>query len=286
MGQLRDKMREDRELRGFRPNTIETYLRCMQTFAKHFGRSPATMGAAEIRQFLLYLIRERKVHPATSNVYAGAIKFLYRVTLGRPEQVLSVTQRKVPMRVPTILSGTEIERLLGAMTSNKHRALVMLAYGAGLRVSEVAALEIQDIDAKRMVLRIRNAKRGRERYVMLSPVLLQTLRAYWKEARPQGPSLLPGSDPARLLTRCAIHKAIRVAARRAGIDKRISPHSLRHSFATHLLEAGTDLRTLQVLLGHASVRSTTSYLHVSTARVQALRSPLDDLGTPQGHRYG
>jgi len=190
------------------------------------------------------------------------------------------------MRVPTILSGTEIERLLGAMTSNKHRALVMLAYGAGLRVSEVAGLEIQDIDAKRMVLRIRNAKRGRERYVMLSPLLLQTLRAYWKEARPQGPSLFPGRDPARLLTRSAIHKAMRVAARRAGIDKRISPHTLRHSFATHLLEAGTDLRTLQVLLGHGSVRSTTGYLHVSTARVQALRSPLDDLGTPQGHRYG
>jgi site-specific recombinase XerD len=186
---------------------------------------------------------------------------------------------RVPMHVPTVLSGGEVARLIAALTSDKHRALVMLAYGAGLRVSEVCKLRIEDIDPKRMVLRIQGAKRGRERYVMLSPRLLKALRTYWKVSRPSGPYLFPRrGDPQKVLTRAAVHKAIVHAARRAGITKRISPHTLRHSFATHLLEAGTDLRTLQVLLGHSSLKSTMAYLHVTTARVQSITSPLDALG--------
>ena len=286
MARLRDKMREDLELRGRSPATIDTYLRCVRRFVEHVGRPPATLGAVEVRQFLLHLLRTSKAHPATINVYAAAIRFFYQVTLKRPDVVADVPRMKVPMRLPTFLSGTEVERLLAAIPTNKHRAMVMLAYGAGLRVGEIARLEIGDIDAKRMVLHIRTTKRGRERYVMLSPRLLEALRAYWKEARPQGRCLFPGRDPEKVISRVAIHKAIQKAARRAGLQKRISPHSLRHSFATHLLEGGTDLRTLQVLLGHASMRSTTAYLHVTTARVQALRSPLDALGTPQGRRYG
>jgi site-specific recombinase XerD len=226
------------------------------------------------------------VHPATVNVYAGAIRFLYSVTLKRPQDVTEVVRMKVPMRLPAVLSGTEVERLLGAVRGIKHRALVLLAYGAGLRVSEIARLEVGDIDPKRMLLHVRQSKRGRERYVMLSPILLRALRAYWKRARPSGPHLFPGRDPDKLMTRVAIHKAIRKAARRAGIEKRVSPHTLRHSFATHLVEAGTDLRSVQVLLGHASLRSTVGYVHVSAARVQALKSPLDELGTPEGrHRF-
>jgi site-specific recombinase XerD len=166
-------------------------------------------------------------------------------------------------------------RLLGALASDKQRVLVMLAYGAGLRVSEACGLRIDDIDAKRMVIRVRHAKRGRERHVMLSPRLLQALRVYWKKSRPAGPCLFPGRYGQATIGREAVQKAIVQAVRRAGITKRVSPHTLRHSFATHLLEAGTDLRALQVLLGHASLKSTMTYLHVSTARVQSIASPLD-----------
>jgi len=185
---------------------------------------------------------------------------------------------RVPMHVPIVLTAVEVQRLLGALTTDKHRAMVMLAYGAGLRVSEVCKLRVDDIDPKRMLVRVQHAKRGRERVVMLSPRLLATLRAYWKAARPGGPYLFPGRDPKKLFTRAAVHKAMIEAARRAGITARVSPHTLRHSFATHLLEAGTDLRTLQVLLGHASLKSTMTYLHVSPARVQSITSPLDTLG--------
>jgi site-specific recombinase XerD len=176
--------------------------------------------------------------------------------------------------------------LLAALPGKKHRAIVMLAYGAGLRVSEVLKLRVEDIDAKRMVLHIHEAKGGRERAVMLSPVLLRALRDYWKAARPSGPTMFPGHAGRRTLTRAAVHHVGVKAARKAGIDKRISPHTLRHSFATHLLEAGTDLRTVQVLLGHASLRSTMTYLHLTTARLATLKSPLDELGTPQGRRHG
>jgi site-specific recombinase XerD len=162
----------------------------------------------------------------------------------------------------------------------------MLAYGAGLRVSEICRLCIDDVDAKRMVLRIRNAKRGRERYVMLSARLLRELRAYWKATRLAGPLFFPGRAGRPRLTRKALQKAFADAARRAGLAKRVSPHTLRHSFATHLLEAGTDLRSLQVLLGHASITSTTIYLHVSTARLQSIASPLDVLGTSEGRTFG
>jgi integrase/recombinase XerD len=271
-------MREDLELRGMSVNSIRTYLQCAQQFAAHFDRSPRSMGAAEIRAFLLYLVKARRVCPATFNVYTAALKFLYRVTVARPEEVATMPRMRVPMHIPVVLTGGEIARLLAALRSERQRALVMLAYGAGLRISEACKLRVDDIDPKRMVLRIQGAKRGRERYVMLSPRLLRTLRAYWKIARPSGPHLFPGRDNNELFTREAVHKAMAKAAQRAGITKRISPHTLRHSFATHLLEAGTDLRTLQVLLGHASLKSTMAYLHVSTARVQSIVSPLDALG--------
>jgi site-specific recombinase XerD len=185
-----------------------------------------------------------------------------------------------------VLSSSEVERLLAAMTRPNHRVAAMLAYGAGLRVSEICRLRVDDIDAKRMMLRIRNAKRGRERYVMLSARLLRELRAYWKAVRLSGPALFPGNAGRIWLSRKALQKAFSLAARRAGLQKRVSPHTLRHSFATHMLEAGTDLRILQVLLGHASIDSTTLYLHVSTARLQSLTSPLDTLGTSEGSTRG
>ncbi len=282
---LRDKMREDLVLRGMSANTVETYVRCARRFAEHFGRSPCRMGAAEIRAFLLWLT-ERKVSASTFNVYAGALRFLYTVTLERPEAIARMARMPVPMRVPVVLSGTEVERLLGAISSDRLRVAAMLAYGAGLRVGEICRVRVEDIDPKRMVLRVRESKRGRERYVMLSPRLLSAMRAYWKLARPSGPYLFCGKKPGSILRRASVHKGIASAARRAGLQKRVGPHTLRHTFATHLLEAGTDLRTLQVLLGHASIDSTAVYLHVSTARVQSTTSPLDALGTPEGRARG
>jgi site-specific recombinase XerD len=274
---LRDKMREDLELRGMSTNTITKYVGCARRFAEYHGRSPCVMGAGEIRAFLLYLVREQKLAALTFNVYAAALRFLYEVTLERPEAVVRVPRMRVPMHVPVVLTAAEVARVLAALRTEKHRALVMLAYGAGLRVSEVCKLRIDDIDPKRMLLHVRYAKRGRERYVMLSPKLLAALRAYWKTSRPAGPLLFLGRTQGAVLTRAAVHKAVVKAVKRAGICKRVSPHTLRHSFATHLLDAGTDLRTLQVLLGHASLHSTMMYLHVSTARVQSIQSPLDTL---------
>lgn len=285
MRRLRDKMREDLVLRGMSANTVDQYVCCARRFAEHFGRSPCRMGAAEIRSFLLHLAGERR-SASTVNVYAGALRFLYTVTLERPEAMAGIPRMRVPMRVPVVLSGTEVERLLGAITLPRHRVVAMLAYGAGLRVGEVLKLRVEDVDPKRMVLRIRGSKRGRERYVMLSARLLSAMRTYWKVARPRAPYLFPGRRPGTLLTRKAVQKAIARAARCAGLDKRVGPHTLRHTFATHLLEAGTDLRTLQVLLGHASIESTALYLHVSTARMQSIASPLDALGTTEGRARG
>jgi len=274
---LRDRMREDLELRGMSANTIETYVRCARRFAEYHGRSPCTMGAPEIRAFLLSLVRERKLAALTFNVHAAALKFLYVVTLNRPEAIAGMPRMRVPMHVPVVLTAVEVAQLLGALATDKHRVMAMLAYGAGLRVSEVCKLRVEDIDPKRMLVHVRHSKRGRERHVMLSPKLLAALRAYWKASRPAGPYLFPGRDPGKLMTREALYRAVAKTARCAGITKRVSPHTLRHSFATHLLDAGTDLRTLQVLLGHASLKRTMAYLHVSTARVQSIQSPLDAL---------
>jgi len=210
-------------------------------------------------------------------VHASALKFLYEVTLDRPEVTLRMARMRVPMHVPVVLTAAEVSRLIASLTSNKVRALVMLTYGAGLRVNEACGLRIDDIDPKRMLLHVRHAKRGRERHVMLSPKLLAALRVYWKASRPAGPYLFPGRGGHGLFRRESVSTAMKKAARKAGITGRVSPHTLRHCFATHLLDAGTDLRTLQVLLGHASLKSTMAYLHVSAARVQSIQSPLDTL---------
>jgi integrase/recombinase XerD len=191
----RDKMREDLELRGMSASTVTTYVCCARRFVEHFGLPPGKIGATDIRSYLLHLIHEVKAAPSTVNVYAGAIQFLYRVTLKRAEVVADVVRLKTPKRLPRFLSGAEVERLLVALPTLRHQAMAMLAYGAGLRVSEIVRLEARDIDAKRMVIHVREAKRGRERYVMLSARLLATLRAHWKEVGLPGPRLFAGRDP-------------------------------------------------------------------------------------------
>ncbi len=277
MGKLKDKMEGDLKLRGLCENTRLTYLRCAAAYVRHYMKPPADMGKTEVRDFLLNLVEERKLKPATYNVYAAALKFLYAHTLERPEEVAWIGMMRVTHRLPAILSPEEIQRLLAALGSRRMQAIVMTAYGAGLRVGEVLNLRVEDIDSQRMVIHVQHGKGDRDRYTMLPKRLLELLREYWKEARVRGPQVFPGQKPGTVLQRATVSKALKLAAEHAKLKKRANPHTLRHSFATHLLEAGTDLRTLQVLLGHASITTTARYAQVSPVMIRKTKSPADRL---------
>jgi len=286
MGEVCRRMTEDLKLRGYRPGTVSEYLRCARAFVAHYMRPPSELGEREIRGFLLYLLVVRKVSPATEKVYLAAIRFLYTHTLGRPEEVVRIPWPRVRRSLPVVLSGTEVTRVLAAVESVKHRAIVTAAYGAGLRIGEACALCVEDIDSRRMVIHVRDGKRGRDRYVMLPQRLLDLLRTYWRAARPPAPYLFPGQKPGTTISAEAVREALHRATRVAGLRKRVTPHTLRHGFATHLLESGTDLRTIQELLGHGSIRTTARYTHISTRHIARTRSPLDLLGTPEGAVLG
>lgn len=279
---VHERMAEDLRLKNYRPATCREYLRCARVFIEHFGRSPARLSAADIRKFLLYLTDEKKSSAATVKMHIAALRVLYVVTLKQPQKVAALVWPKVPHPLPDILSAEEVERLFAAVESPKHRVILMTAYGAGLRIGEACRLMTVDLDSDRMVIHVRDGKRGRDRYVMLSPVLLSALRAYWRQFRPEEPTLFPGEQPGTCIRPDTVREALRVAVHRAVITKRVTPHSLRHAFATHLLEAGTDIRTIQVLLGHSSIRSTARYTHVSTSHIAATPSPLDRLRVPGG----
>ncbi len=286
MDPIEEKLRCDLALRGARPNTITTYARCCRRFRAHFGRSPLELTVADVRAYLEHLrVRERK-SPRSINVYAAALGFLFGETLGRRAEIGRIPRLRVHAKPPVVLAPSEVERVLAALATPRQRAFVMTLYGAGLRISEAAALRIEDLDSARMQIHVCEGKGGRERYVPLSPRLLGELRAYWKRYRPKGPLLFPGRDSDGRLSRAGISKALQRAARRAGIAKRATPHIFRHSFATHLLELGADLRTVQVLLGHSSIRSTTAYLHVSHARLARVTLPFDVLGTDRARSLG
>jgi site-specific recombinase XerD len=269
-------MQEELQRRNYSESTTVCYLRHITEFARHFDRSPAHLGAEEIKQFQLYLVQERKVSWATYIQASAALRFLYVKTLGQAFMAEKIPYPKRPKHLPTVLSQEEITRLLSATRWLKHRALLMTMYGAGLRVSEACRLTIEDIDSSRMVIHVHQAKGNKDRDVMLSPVLLETLRQYWKGSRPKH-WLFPGYGPDRPMTTKSVFLMVRRIAARAKITKTVSPHTLRHSFATHLLESGTDLRTIQLLLGHADVRTTIIYLHVSQQHLQKIVSPLDRL---------
>jgi integrase/recombinase XerD len=277
MGKLKEKMEGDLKLRGLGANTRETYLRCAEAYVRHYMKAPAQMGRTEVRDYLLLMLEERKWSASTYNVHAAALKFLYAHTLGRPEEVAWIGWMKVPYHPPPIVSGEEVERLLEALGTLRMQAIVMAAYGSGLRVSEVVNLQVEDIDSQRMVIHVCRGKGDRDRYTMLPRRLLGVLREYWKQERPPGPQLFPGERSGRVLSRDAVGRAVVRAAAVAKVKKRVTPHSLRHAFATHLLEAGTDLRTLQVLLGHKSIRTTTRYAQVSPAMIRKTQSPADRL---------
>ncbi|MGH7645494.1 MAG: tyrosine-type recombinase/integrase [Gemmatimonadales bacterium] len=276
MGQLRDRMDADLRLRGVSENTRQLYLRCARDFAAYCGRSPAAVGTAEVRTFLRHLVDTQRA-PSTCGVYAAALRFLYDVTLDRPAVAARIPRRRVPERLPVILSATEVERLLAAVHAPKHRAILMTAYGTGLRLSEILALQTTDIDGDRLRIRVRAGKGGRDRDVPLSARLLTVLRTYWQETRPPGSYLFQGTKPGQPISRKAVWHMLRKVAARCRLTKRISPHTLRHCFATHLLEAGTDLRIIQHLLGHRSLRSTARYTFVSRTVLARVQSPLDRL---------
>jgi integrase/recombinase XerD len=275
MTPLRRRMIEDMRLRNLADRTIDTYVDRVAAFARHFGTSPEHLGSDHIRAYLLHLV-DQKTSWAYFNQTRCALRFLYRTTLKRGWVDDGVVCARTPRKLPVVLSLDEVAQLFAAIKNFKHRAILMTASAAGLRLSEVVGLRAEDIDSRRMVLRVRQGKGRKDREVMLSPRLLDVLRLYWRVVRPAG-YLFPGRDPDRPLSHSAVQRACRAALRRSGLTKRISPHSLRHSFATHLLEAGTDVRTIRILLGHSHLSTTARYTHISSARLHGTASPLDRL---------
>lgn len=279
MGKLRDQMLDELKLRGLSPATQKEYLLRVRQFAAHFRRSPTEMGEVEVRVFLHHLIDERKLSPSSHAGYVSALRFLYCVTLRRPEAMATIPYPKTPTKLPDVLSRDEVEKLLLSTHSLKHRTLFMVGYGAGFRISEACALQTTDIDRPRMLIHVRKGKGAKDRFVMLSPRLLTALEEYWRFARPDGKYFFPGRGTDRPLTREAAHRALAKVVASCGFNKHVSPHSLRHAFATHLLEAGTDLRIIQRMLGHSSINTTARYTHVTPLHAGTVKSPLDLLPT-------
>jgi site-specific recombinase XerD len=274
MSPLRQRMLEDMQLRNLAPNTRKAYLERVSQFARYFGKSPERLGPDDLRAYQLYLVREKKASWSFVVQTVCALRFLYRITLRRGDIVESLPYPRKAKKLPVVLSPEEVTRLLRSIRSPKQRVILMTAYAAGLRVSEAVALRVGDIDSQRMLIRVRQAKGQKDRYVMLSPRLLEALRSYWKKYRPTD-LLFPGMRGGRSITTRQVYRACRQACAAAGLTKHATVHTLRHSFATHLLEGGIDLRTIQVLLGHGSIKTTALYAHVTTQRVQSVTSPLD-----------
>jgi integrase/recombinase XerD len=285
MGELRDRMARDLLARNMAAKTAEEYLRCAKDLAQFYRRSPAEMGAREVVDFLAFL-KEGGWGPASLKMHAAALKFLYGTTLGRTEEAQKIPWPRVPRKVPVVLSGSEVEALLSAISTPMHRVALTVAYGAGLRLSEVTQLTPAHIDSKRMVIHVQHGKGDKARFVMLARRLLLVLREYWRQLRPSGPLLFPGRKAGAHVSQDALRTSLARAVATAKITKRVTPHLLRHAFATHLLETGTDLRVIQILLGHASIRSTVRYTHVSQRHTASVKSPLDLLGTPAGAVLG
>jgi integrase/recombinase XerD len=269
-------MQEELQPRNYSESTTACYLPHIAEFARYFRRNPAQLGPEEVRQVQLHLVQEKKVSWATYIQARAALRFLYVKTLGRPFMAGKIAYPRRPRHLPTVLSQEEVARLLDATRSLEDRALIMTMYGAGLRVSEACRLTAADIDSNRNVIHVRQAKGKKDRDVMLSPVLLETLRIYWKNSQPRR-WLFPGGRPDKPITTKAVFLMIQKTAARAKISKTVSPHVLRHSFATHLLESGTDLRSIQMLLGHSDVRTTIVYLHLSQRHIRNIASRLDSL---------
>ena len=272
---LRRRMIEDMMVRNFVEKTRNDYIRQVRTFTAFLGRSPDTATPEDLRRFQLHQ-SQSAVRPPSMNNAVAALRFLFTITLDRPEMARHLTFVREPRKIPVVLSLEEVARLLEAAPGPKYKAALSAAYGAGLRVSEVVALKVSDIDSKRMLLRIEQGKGRKDRFAMLSAKLLELLRDWYRIARP-AVWLFPGRDPMLPMTTRQFNRAVHAAANMAEIRKRVTPHTLRHSFATHLLEQNTDVRLIQVLLGHAKVDTTQLYTHVATNVIRAVMSPLDRL---------
>jgi site-specific recombinase XerD len=273
-------MLEDLQVRNRSPHTQDSYVQQVSQFARHFGHSPAELGPEEIRAYQIYLTNEKKLAPSSINIAVSALRFLYKVTLKKDWPVEEmIPAPKKPQTLPVVLSPEEVVQFLDAVKNPKHRTILTTCYAAGLRISEAVQLTIPAIDSQRMVLRVEQGKGQKDRYVMLSPRLLEVLRDWWKINRPRH-WLFPGDRPGHPITTSAVELECQHARRRCRIPKPITPHSMRHAFAVHLLEAGTDVRTIQLLLGHRSLATTARYLRIATSKVCSTSSPLDLLPRP------
>jgi integrase/recombinase XerD len=275
MSPLRRRMIEDMTIRKFAPKTQHDYLQRVKNFAAFLGRSPDTASFEDVRRYQLHLTTSGVGVP-TLNQAVSTLRFFFRVTLKRHDILEHTHFIREPRKLPVVLSPEQVARLLDAAPGIKYKAALSVAYGAGLRASEVVSLKISDIDSTRMVIRVEQGKGRKDRYVMLSPHLLQLLRAWWKAARPQG-WLFPGRDRVQPMTTRQLNRACHAAAQMAGIDKNVSLHTLRHSFATHLLEQNIDVRVIQVLLGHAKLDTTALYTRVATKTISEVMSPLEHI---------
>lgn len=275
MSALRRRMIDDMTLRNLSPATQRSYLHAVTKFSRHFGCPPDRLGLEEVRSFQVYLVSQGISWPALNQIVC-ALRFFYGVTLDHAEIPERIVYARTPRKLPSILSADEVVRFLEAVPSLKTRVALTTAYAAGLRASEAVSLQVADIDSGRMVLQVRHGKGAKDRTVMLSAALLAILRSYWRLARP-APWLFPGRSPDKPIDVQVLHAACRSAAKAAGLTKRVSVHTLRHSFATHLLESGTDIRIIQVLLGHSNLSTTARYTHVATATIARTQSPLDSL---------
>jgi integrase/recombinase XerD len=273
---LRQRMLEDLQIRRYSSTTIRIYLRCIAEFAQHFGKPPDRLGAEHIRQYQLFLVQEKKVSRPTFIQMVCALRFFYCHTLNRKISMERIPFPRRERKLPLILSREEVKALLEAPGKLRNRTVLATLYGCGLRVAEVTQLKVSDIDSARNVLQVRHGKGRKDRQTLLPAKLLELLRCYWRNQRPTD-WLFPSANATRPISAKTVFLACRKAAQKAGISKPIHPHSLRHAFATHLLEAGVNLRTIQILLGHANLETTARYLHVADVAVRTTASPLDSL---------
>jgi integrase/recombinase XerD len=280
MTPLRQRMMEDMQVRNFSPHTQSTYVLQVSLFARYFSKPPDQLGPEEIRSYQVYLTNEKKLAPGSILIAVAALRFLYKVTLHKDWSVEDIIPApKKPQKLPVVLSAEEVQRFLSCVPSLKHRTILTVCYAAGLRISEAVHLRPTDIDSQRMVIRVDQGKGQKDRYVMLSPRLLEILREWWRVEKPKT-WLFPGDIPGRPISRSAVERVCQEVHRSCRIPKPITPHSMRHAFAVHLLEMGTDLRRIQLLLGHRSLATTARYLRIATSKVCSTTSPYDLLPQP------
>jgi site-specific recombinase XerD len=280
------KLRDDMKICGLSPLTQEAYVRFVKKYAEFIQKPVTEAGEQDSKRFLLFLHEQRGLCPSTRNQYAAALRFLYVMVLNQGWARERIKNARCRSKLPEVLSGSEVLAILRSFDSLKHKAIALLCYGAGLRIGEAISLRPEDIDSKRGVIYVRRGKGSKDRLVCLSPRLLKHLRFYWRTERPRGAYLFPGWGKAGHITKEAFSQVLRAAVIKSGVKKRVTPHLLRHTYATHCIESGVDLRSLQILLGHAYIESTAHYVRLTEARRQTLKSPLELLAKPEGAVLG